>query len=167
MGRRHYVPLRDCHDIPIRLRGDASLRRLGDVPLRFNWVFHLRRTCDVAGTYKEMYDVLLTGGIIMEYQEIIKFLDNTPNQPTKFRTKNWVEINDESRGTYNTNSQIRFKTSMLRTSLCDYSDAYILAKGTITVANTTAADADANNTNKKVIFKNYEPLTSCISRINK
>ena len=80
-------------------------------------------------------------------------LDNTPNQSTKLRTKNWVEINDESRGTYNTDSQIRFKTSMLRSSLCDYSDAYILVKGTITVANTAAADADSNNTDKKVIFK--------------
>ena len=60
-------------------------------------------------------------------------LENTPNQPIKFKTKNWVEINDESRGTYNTNNQIRFKTSTLRTSLCDYSDAYILVKGTITL----------------------------------
>ena len=90
----------------------------------------------------------------MEYQNIIYLLDNTRNQPPKFRTKNWVEINDESRGMYNTNNQIRFKTSMLRTSLCDYSDAYILVKGTITVANTAAADADPNNTNKNVIFKN-------------
>ena len=70
----------------------------------------------------------------MEYQEIINLLDNTPNQPTKFRTKNWVEINDESHGMYNTNSQIKFKTSMLRSNLCDYSDAYILVKGTISVA---------------------------------
>ena len=54
---------------------------------------------------------------------MINLLDNTPNQPTKFRTKNWVEINDDSRGTYNTNSQIKFKTSMLRSSLYDYSDA--------------------------------------------
>ena len=67
--------------------------------------------------------------------------------------KNWVEINDESRGTYNVNSQIKFKTTMLKSSLCDYSDGYILVKGTIPVNNTTAADADANNTNKKVIFK--------------
>ena len=52
----------------------------------------------------------------MEHQKIIKFSDNTPNEPTKFRTKNWVEINDESRGTNNTNSQIRFKTSMLSSS---------------------------------------------------
>ena len=85
----------------------------------------------------------------MEYQKIINLLDKTPNQPSKFRTKNWVEINDESRGTYNTNRQIKFKTTMLKSSLCDYSDAYILVKGTITVSNTAAADANANNANKK------------------
>ena len=67
----------------------------------------------------------------MEYQKIINLLDNTPTQTNKFRTKIWVEINDDSRRTYNTNSQIKFKTSMLRPSLCDYSDAYIFAKGTI------------------------------------
>ena len=55
---------------------------------------------------------------------------------------------------------------MLKLSLCDYSDAYILVKGTITVNNTAAADADANNTNKKVIFKNCAPFTNCISKIN-
>ena len=60
----------------------------------------------------------------MEYPKIINLLDNTPNQQTKFRTKNWVELNDDSRETYNTNSQIKFKTSMLRSNLCDYSDAY-------------------------------------------
>ena len=60
-------------------------------------------------------------------------LDNTPNQPTKFGTKYWVDINDDSRGTYNTISQIKFKTSMLRSSLCDYSDAYIFVKGTISI----------------------------------
>ena len=92
-------------------------------------------------------------------------LENTPNQPTKFRTKNWSEINDESGGTYNTNSQIRFETLMLRSSLCNYSDAYILAKRTITVANTATAEAE-NNANKKVIFKNCAPFTSCISKIN-
>ena len=58
-------------------------------------------------------------------------LENTPNQPSKFRTKKWVEENDESLGTYNVNSQIKFKTSMLRSSLCDYSDAYILVSATI------------------------------------
>ena len=103
----------------------------------------------------------------MEYQKIINLLDNTPNEPTKFSTRNWVEINDESRGMYDTNRQIRFKTSMLRTSLSDYSDAYIFAsKGTITVANTAAAGADTSDIDKKVIFKNRAPFTSCISRIN-
>ena len=59
----------------------------------------------------------------MEYQKIANLLDNASNQPSKFRTKNWVEINDESRGTYAVNKQIKFKTSMLQSSLCDYSDA--------------------------------------------
>ena len=61
----------------------------------------------------------------MEYQKIINLSENTPNQLSKFRTKNWVNINDESCGTYNVNSQIKFKTSMLRSSLCNYSDIYI------------------------------------------
>ena len=93
-------------------------------------------------------------------------IDDTSNQPSKLRTKHWVEINDESRGTYNVNSQIKFKTTMLKSSFCDYSDVYILVKGTITVNNTAAADADANNTNKKVIFKNCALFTNCISEIN-
>ena len=59
----------------------------------------------------------------MEYQKIANLLDNASNQPSKFRTKNWVEINDESRETYAVNKQIKFQTSMLRSSLCDYSDA--------------------------------------------
>ena len=62
----------------------------------------------------------------MEYQEIINMLDNTPNEPSKFRTKKWVEISDEARGTYNTSSQIKFKTSMLMSILWDYSDDFIL-----------------------------------------
>ena len=55
---------------------------------------------------------------------------------------------------------------MLKSSLCDYSDAYILVKGTIAVKNTAAADADANDTNKKVIFKNCSLFTNAISEIN-
>ena len=102
----------------------------------------------------------------MEYQKIANLIDDTPNQPSKFRTRNWVEINDESRRAYNVNSQIKFKTTMLKSSLCDYSDTYILAKGTITVNNTAAQGAAANNTNKKVIFKNCAPFTNCISEIN-
>ena len=88
------------------------------------------------------------------------------NKPSKFRTKNWVEINDDVRGVYSPNKQIRFKTSMLRSSLCDYSDTYILVKGNMTVNNTAADGAAANNTNKKVTFKNCAPFTNCISKIN-
>ena len=73
----------------------------------------------------------------MEYQKIIKLLDNTPNQPTKFSTKSWVDINDEERGINNTNSQIRFKTSMLKPK--------------------------PNNNDKEVVFKNCAPFTDCIS----
>ena len=67
MRRRHYVPLRRGHDIPIRRREDVPLRSLDEVPLRGKWVFHLRRTCDVTGTYKDTslrrhHDVLLLVG---------------------------------------------------------------------------------------------------------
>ena len=64
----------------------------------------------------------------MEYQKIANLLNDESNQPSKFRTRNWVKINDEARGTYSPNKQIKFKTAMLRSSLCDYSDAYILVK---------------------------------------
>ena len=79
----------------------------------------------------------------MEYQKIINLLDYTTDQPFKFRTRNWVEINDESRGVYNYNNEnnsnnIKFKTSIIRSNLCDYSDAYILVKGTILVPNKAA-----------------------------
>ena len=89
------------------------------------------------------------------------------NQPSKFRTKNWVEINDESRGTY-TSNDIKFKTTMLRSNLCDYADAYILVKGTITItgAGDDAAARRADERNKGVIFKNCAPFTKCISKIN-
>ena len=105
----------------------------------------------------------------MEYQKIANLLDDkTPNKPSKFRTKNLFEINDESRGTYNVNSQIKLKTTMLKSSLCDYSDAYILVKGTITIAgagdDTESRQADKRD--KGVIFKNCAPFTNCISEIN-
>ena len=102
----------------------------------------------------------------MEYQKIANLLDDPSNQPFKFKTKDRIEINDESRGTYDVSSQIKFKTTMLKSSLCDYSDSYILVKGTITVDNTAAAGAAANNNSKKVIFKNCAPFTKCISEIN-
>ena len=85
----------------------------------------------------------------MEYQKIANLLNDGSNKPSKFRTRNWVEINDNVRGIYSPNKQIRFKTTMLRSSLYDYRDAYILVKGNITVNNTAAAGAVANNTNKK------------------
>ena len=75
----------------------------------------------------------------MECQKIINLLGNTPNQQSKFKTKNWVKINDESQGVYNENNQIRFKISkcfkMLRSSLCDYHKSNILVKGIIIVGN--------------------------------
>ena len=72
----------------------------------------------------------------MEYHKIIKLLDNTPNQQTKLRIKNRVEINNGAHGMYNTNSQIQFKTSVLNViCLCDNSDAYILVSGSKTVPN--------------------------------
>ena len=102
----------------------------------------------------------------MEYQKIPNLLDNASNKPSKFSTRNWIEINDDIRGAYSPKKQIRFKTAMLRFSLCDYSDAYILVKGNKSVNNTDATGADANNSNKKVIFKNCAPFTNCISKIN-
>ena len=91
----------------------------------------------------------------MEYQKIINLLDDTTNQPSKLRIKDWVEINDESKGRQD-NSNVRFK----RSNLCDYSDAYILVKETRIVTNTAVAVAAVNNTNKKVIFKNCAPFTN-------
>ena len=99
-------------------------------------------------------------------------LDDTTNQPSKFRTRNWVEINDESRGVYNNNNNennnnnINFKMTMIMTNLCDYSDAYILVKETLTVLNTAAQGAAINNDNKNVIFKNCAPFTNWITEIN-
>ena len=102
----------------------------------------------------------------MEYQKIASLLNDASNKSSKFRTRNWVEINDDISGTYSPNKQITFKTAMLRSSLCDYSDAYILVKGNISVNNTAAAAADPNNRNKKVIFRKCAPFTNCISKIN-
>ena len=92
----------------------------------------------------------------MEYQTIINLLDNTPNQLSKFRTKNWIEINDQSRGVCNVNS------------LCDYSDAYILVKRRITITGggADAAARQADERNKEVIFKNCAGFINCKSEIN-
>ena len=106
----------------------------------------------------------------MEHQEIANLLDSkASNQPSKFRTRNWVETNDESEGSYcNNDDDIRFKTTVLRSNLCDYADGYILVKRTITVTGAEDDDAarQADDRNKGVIFKNCAPFTKCISRIN-
>ena len=73
--------------------------------------------------------------------------------------KNWVEVNDDACGTYNTNRQIKFKTAMLKSNLRDFSGGHLLAKETITVESTTVTDTDANNANKKIILKNFAPFT--------
>ena len=103
----------------------------------------------------------------MEYQKMSNLLNDESNQPSKFRTRNWVEINDESRGTY-TSNDIKFKTTMLRSNLFDYADVYILVKETITI--TGAGDNDAakrlDERNKGEIFTNCARFTKCISRIN-
>ena len=78
-----------------------------------------------------------------------------------------IEINDESRETYDTNSQIKFKTTMLKSIPCDNSEAYVLVMETITVAITAFTDNEANNVNKKVVFKNCDSFTNCTSKINK
>ena len=94
--------------------------------------------------------------MIMEYQKIINLLDHRTNQQSKFRTRNWVEINYESREDYNNNdnnNNIKFKATMIRPYLSDYSDAYIPNKGTIKVPTTAAEGAAVNNTNEKEAFK--------------
>ena len=96
----------------------------------------------------------------------MNLLNDETNKQSKFTARNWVEINDEGRGTYSHNKLIKFIKSMLKSSLCDYSDAYILVKGNITVNNSAADGAAAGNTNEKLIFKNCAPFTSYISKIN-
>ena len=64
---------------------------------------------------------------------MINLLKNTPNQPTKCKTKHWFEINEKWHGLYNNGSQIKSKVSMLKSRLCDYSDAYVLVRGRISM----------------------------------
>ena len=93
--------------------------------------------------------------IKMEFQKIVNFLDTTSDDKdlSKFVTKKQIEAYDQSEGNYNVNKEIRTKTSMLRSDLCDYSEAYIVVKGTITVAN-----PDGAKRNKEVAFKNNSPF---------
>ena len=99
----------------------------------------------------------------MEFQKITNFLDVTSDNKDlpKFVTKKWIEVYDQSEGNYNVNKEIRIKTSMLRSDLCDFSDAYIVVKGVITVTS-------PNNPkrNKSVTFKNNAPFINCITKIN-
>ena len=101
----------------------------------------------------------------MEYKKIINLLHNTLDQPFKFRRKNWVEVNDESHGKY---SQIRFKTSILRSSLCNYWNAHILVKGTMAIPEEwlTQQARQVDEINKGIIFYNFAPFTDFISKIN-
>ena len=95
----------------------------------------------------------------MDYQKITNLLGNIADKVPRFITKKWIEVDDQSGKTYNTNKQVRFKTSMLRLDLCDYSDAYIVVKGNVTVS---ADERDRDEMNRQVILKNI----SCISKRN-
>ena len=100
----------------------------------------------------------------MELQKIVNFLDTTPNDANlpRFATKKWIEVYHQSGGNYNVNKEIRFKTSMLRSDLCDYSDAHIVVEGHITLES----DNDANKRNKNLASQNNAPFINCIFKIN-
>ena len=104
----------------------------------------------------------------MEYDKINNLLlseDNESEQLSKFVTRENVRVNSLL-DTYNKNRSIRFKTPMLRSNLCDYSDAYILVNGTITVTAAEGANNIREKRNKPLILKNNAPFVSCITRIN-
>ena len=97
--------------------------------------------------------------IKMEYQKITNLLGNTSDKVPSFITKKWIEVHDQSgnaENRYNPNKQIIFKTSMPRSDLCDYSDAYIVFKGNITVTNPGNYAYD-----KKLAFRNNAPFRCC------
>ena len=99
----------------------------------------------------------------MEFQKIVNLLDTTSDDKDlpKFVTKKWIEVYDQSGRDYRVNKEIRIKTPMLRSELCDFSDAYIVVKGDIIVTN-----PDNGKKNKAVAFKNNAPFINCISKIN-
>ena len=86
----------------------------------------------------------------MEYQKIINLLGNIPDKVPRFITKKWIEVHVQCAETYNSNKQIRFKTSMLRSDLCDFNDAYIVVKGIVTIS---ADERDKDEMDRQVIFK--------------
>ena len=99
----------------------------------------------------------------MELQKIMNFLDTTLDDTDlpKFGTKNWIEVYGQSGGNYSVDKEIRIKTSMLRSDLCDFSDAYTVVKVDIIVT-----DSDNAKRNKSVAFKDNAPFINCISKIN-
>ena len=101
----------------------------------------------------------------MEYDKINNLLGSESENLSKFVTREYVIVNSLS-NMYNENKSIRFKTPMLRSDLCDYSDAYILVNGTITVTANAGANSIRNKRNRKLILKNNAPFVSCITRIN-
>ena len=101
--------------------------------------------------------------IKLEFQKIASFLDITSDDQDlpKFVTKKWIEVYDQSGKNYNPNKKIRIKTSVLRSDLCNFNDAYIVVKGTITVT-----ESDNAKRNKATTFKNNVPFINCISKIS-
>ena len=101
--------------------------------------------------------------IKLKFQNILNFLDTTSDDKDlpRFVTNKWIQVYDQSRGNYNINKEIRIKTSMLRSHLCDYSDAYIVVKGTIAIVRPNGAKR-----NKEIAFKNNGPFINSISKIN-
>ena len=99
----------------------------------------------------------------MEFQKIVNFLDTAFDNKDlpKFLTKKWIEVYDQSEKKYTPNKKIRIKTSLLKSNLCDFSDAYIIVKGIITVVR-----PNNEKRNKAVTFKNNAPFINCISEIN-
>ena len=98
----------------------------------------------------------------MEFQKITNFLDtNFDKDLPRFVSKKWIEVYDQSEKSYSANKKVRIKTPMLRSDLCDFSDAYIVVKGDITVTEPNNAKR-----NKSVVFKNIAPFINCISKIN-
>ena len=104
----------------------------------------------------------------MEYDKINNLIGSSRNKLPKFVTRKWIEVNDQTGRNipYNDKKQIRFKTSMLRSNLCDFSDAYVLVKRTITVTALAGANNVRDKKNRPLVLKNNAPFISCISKIN-
>ena len=99
----------------------------------------------------------------MEFQKIANFLDKISDDKDlpRFVTKKWIEVDDQSGGNCNINKEIRIQASTLRSDLCDYSDAYIVGKGTITIVR-----PDGAKRTKEVVLRDNAPFINCISKIN-